>query len=224
MYLRRVRTLMDELLKPPNTPEDELYYEPRIDFLASLLYEDGALDAAKWNSHAWGNGSTAPNYPQSLMEAVEELKYFYLPERRRQLFYHLTSGTNELPDVQPDGTVINFGAIETSPANGNPDEQYIELINPNGFAVDISGWTLSKGQSIHIFTFRGGTVIPANGVIYVAADRVAFRSRSTYPTGGQALFVVGDFSGRLAARGETLNLTDRHQVTVSSATTPQSGR
>jgi len=226
MYLRRLRTLMDELLKPPNTPEDELYYEPRIDYLASLLYEDAALDAAKWNSHAWGNGSTAPNYPQSLAEAVEELKYFYLPERRRQLFNRLASGSREIPDAQPAGTVVNFGAIVTSPAGGNLYEQYIELINPNGFAVDISGWTLSIGQDmeIPIFTFRGGTVIPANSVIYVAADRVAFRSRSTYPTGGQALFVVGDFSSRLAARGETLHLTDRQQVTVSSATTPQTGR
>ena len=226
MYLRRLRTLMDELLKPPNTPEDELYYEPRIDYLASLLYEDAALDAAKWNSHAWGNGSTAPNYPQSLAEAVDELKYFYLPERRRQLFNRLASGTREIPDAQPAGTVVNFGAIVTSPAGGNLDEQYIELINPNGFAVDISGWTVSIGQDmeIPIFTFRGGTVIPANSFIYVAADRVAFRSRSTYPTGGQALFVVGDFSGRLAARGETLHLTDRQQVTVSSATTPQTGR
>jgi len=226
MYLRRVRTLMDELLKPPNTLAEELYYEPRMDVLASLLYEDAALDAAKWNSHAWGNGSTAPNYPQSLMEAVEELKYFYLPERRRQLYYGMASGSRELPGAQPDGTVVNFGAIETSPAGVNLDEQYIELINPNGFAVDISGWTLSKGQDteIHIFTFRGGTVIPANSVIYVAADRVAFRSRSTYPTGGQALFVVGDFSGRLAARGEVLYLTDRQQVTVDSATTPQTGR
>jgi hypothetical protein len=226
MYLRRVRTLMDELLKPPNTLEDELYYEPRIDMLASLLYEDAALDAAKWNSHAWGNGSTAPNYPQSLMEAVEELKYFYLPERRRQLFYRLASGTRDLPEAQPAGTIVNFGAIETSPAGGNLDEQYIELINPNSLAVDISGWTLSKGQdlNIHIFTFRGGTVIPANSAIYIAADRVAFRSRTTYPTGGQALFVVGDFNGRLAARGETLHLTDRQQVMVDSATTPQTGR
>jgi len=226
MYLRRVRTLMDELLKPPNTLEDELYYEPRIDMLASLLYEDASLDAAKWNSHAWGNGSTAPNYPQSLMEAVEELKYFYLPERRRQLFYRLASGTRDLPEAQPAGTIVNFGAIETSPAGGNLDEQYIELINPNSLAVDISGWTLSKGQdlNIHIFTFRGGTVIPANSAIYIAADRVAFRSRTTYPTGGQALFVVGDFNGRLAARGETLHLTDRQQVMVDSATTPQTGR
>ena len=184
------------------------------------------MDAAEWNSHAWGNGSTAPNYPQSLMEAVEELKYFYLPERRRQLYNGLAPSAREIPGEQPAGTVVNFGAIETSPAGGNLDEQYIELINPNGFAVDISGWTLSKGQNtdIHFFTFRGGTVIPANSVIYVAADRVAFRSRSIYPTGGQALFVVGDFSGRLAARGETLHLTDRQQVTVNSATTPQTGR
>jgi hypothetical protein len=226
MYLRRVRTLMDELLKAPNTPEDELYYEPRIDMLASLLYEDAALDAAKWNSHAWGNGSTAPNFPQSLMEAVEELKYFYLPERRRQLFFGQASGSREIPGAQPAGTVINFRTIETSPASGNLDQQYIQLRNPNGFAVDISGWTISLGQNSenHLFTFRGGTVIPANSVIYVAADRVAFRSRLLSPTGGQALFVVGDFSGRLAARGEVLHLTDRQQVTVDSATTPQTGR
>ena len=225
MYLRRLRTLMDEFLKPPNTPEEELYYEPRIDMLASLLYEDAALDAAKWNSHAWGNGSTAPNYPQSLMEAVEELKYYYLPERRRQLFNGLASGAREIPNAQPAGTVITFGTIETYPAGGNLDQQYVQLRNPNGFAVDISGWTLSRGQDsdIHLFTFRGGTVIPANSVIYVAADRVAFRSRNLSPTGGQALFVVGDFGGRLAARGEILHLTDRQQVTVDSATTPQTG-
>ena len=226
MYLRRVRTLMDELLKAPNTPEGELYYEPRIDMLASLLYEDAALDAAKWNSHAWGKGSTAPNYPQSLMEAVEELKYFYLPERRRQLFDGLASGAREIPGAQPAGTVINFRMIKTNPSSGNLDEQYIQLQNPNGFAVDISGWTLSRGQDsqIHLFTFRGGTVIPANGIIYVAANRVAFRSRKLSPTGGQALFVVGDFSGRLAARNETLNLTDRQQVTVDSVNTTSSGR
>jgi len=226
MYLRRIRTLMDEFLKAPNTPEEELYYEPRIDMLASLLYEDAALDAAKWNSHAWGNGSTAPTCPQSLMEAVEELKYFYLPERRRQLFNGLASGSREIPSAQPAGTVINFGTIKTYPADGNLDEQYIQLRNPNGYAVDISGWTLTRGQDsqIHLFTFRGGTVIPANGIIYVAADRVAFRSRKLSPTGGQALFVVGDFSGRLAARNEILNLTDRQQVTVDSVNTTQSGR
>jgi len=217
---------MDEFLKSPDTPEEELYFEPRIDMLAALITPDAALDATKWGSHAWGNGSTAPCCPQSLPEAVEELKYYYLPERRRQLFNGLAPGANEIPNAQPVGTVINFGTIDTNPASGNLDEQYIQLQNPNRFAVDISGWTLSSGQdaNTHLFTFRGGTVIPANGTIYVAANRVAFRSRNSAIRGRPILFIVGDFSGRLAARDETLLLTDRQQVTVDFVKTTQNGR
>jgi hypothetical protein len=221
MYLRRIRTLMDELLKPPGTPAEALYYEPRIDELAAQIAPDAALDAAKWNSHAWGNGSTAPNYPQSLPEAVAELKNFYLPERRRQLFNRLASGANEIPGPQPAGTVVFFGAIEANPPSGNRDEQYILLLNPNQFAVDISGWTLTAGLNppAPLFTFRGGTVIPASGTLYVAASRPAFRARHVSPTGGQALFVVGDYTGRLSAARENLALTDRQGVTVATAST-----
>lgn len=218
MYLRRIRTLMDELLKPPGTPADALYYEPWIDMLAAELAPDAALDAAKWGSHAWGNGSTAPCCPQSLPQAVAELKNSYLPERRRQLFNGLAPGARELPTLQPPGTVISFGAVETSPSSGNIDEQYIQLLNPNRFAVDISGWTLSAGANPQapLFTFRGGTVIPANGTLYVAASRPAFRARRTFPTGGLALFVTGDYTGRLSARGETIELTDQRGVKVAS--------
>lgn len=227
MYLRRIRTLMDEFLMAPGTPQEKLYFEPQIDMWADLLVLDAALDAAKWGSDSWGNGSTAPCCPQSLLEAVGELKTSYLPQRRSQLFNRLASGSYEIPNAQPPGTVVNFGTIETYPAGGNLDEQYIQLQNLNGFAVDISGWTLSRGQEPNnapLFTFRGGTVIPANGTIYVAANRVAFRSRSAPPMGNQALFVVGDFSGRLAARDEMLYLTDRQQVTVDSVKTTRRGR
>jgi hypothetical protein len=227
MYLRRVRTLMDELLMAPDTPAEEaLYFEPRIDMLALLIGPDAALDAAKWGSDAWGNGSTASCCPQSLWEAVEELRYYYLPERRRQLFNRLASGARELPNAQPDSAVISIGAVDTDPVSGNLDEQYIQLQNLNGFAVDISGWTLSREQDLnaHLFTFRGGTVIPANGNIYVAANRVALRSRSTPRGANQILFVVGDFSGRLATQDETLLLIDRQQVVVDSVITTQTPR
>jgi hypothetical protein len=226
MYLRRIRTLMDELLMAPGTPEDELYLETRIYMLATLIAPDAALDAAKWGSDSWGNGSTAACCPQSLWEAAEELMFHYLPERRRLLFDRQISGSGEIPNAQPAGTVVNFGTIDTSPASGNLDEQYIQLRNSNSYAVDISGWTLSREHvfQAHLFTFRGGAVIPANGAVYVAANRAAFRSRSAYPTGDQALFVVGDFSGRLAARDETLYLIDRQQETVASIVTTQVGR
>jgi hypothetical protein len=225
MYLRRIRTLMDELLKAPDTPEVQQYYEPRIDALAALIAPDAALDAAKWNSHAWGNGSTGSCCPQTLLEAVEELKYSYLPERRRQLFNGLSSGANEIPDAQPAGTVIDFGAIETTPSSGNLDEQYIQLHNPNLFAVDISGWKLSIGpeQNTHLFTFHSGTVIPSNGIIYVAANRVALRARNASIRGGPILFIVGDFSGRLAAQDEIILLTNSQQEDVNFVVTTQSG-
>ena len=226
MYLRRVRTLMDEFLMAPGMPEEELYFEPRIDMLAALIAPDAELDAAKWGSHAWGNGSTARCCPQTLWEAAEELKYYYLPERRRQLFNRLVSGSQEMPNAQAAGTVIDFGIVDTSPVSGNPEEQSIQLRNLNGFAVDISGWTLSRERDFnaHLFTFRGGTVIPPNGTIYVAANRVALRSRNAATRGGPPMFVVGDFSGRLAPQDETLYLTDRQQVTVASVKTTQAGR
>jgi hypothetical protein len=244
MYLRRVRTLMDELLKPspmagqpkpsptpspdprPHDAEpalhmaaaDTQYYEPRIDELAARIAPDAELDNAKWNSNAWGNGSTAPNYPQPYLEAVAELRDSYLPERRRQLFNRLAPQAGEIPAAQPAGTIVIFGAVELYPLSGNLDEQYIQLLNPNPTAVDISGWILSTGSTTKtpIFTFRGGTVIPANGTLYVAASRPAFRARRLSPTGGQTLFVVGDYTGRPPARGVTLGLTDRQGVTVAS--------
>ncbi len=212
MYLRRIRTLMDELLKAPGTRADQLHYEPRMDELAGLIAPDAALDAAKWNSHAWGNGSTAPCCPQSLLEAVAEMKNVYLPERRDQLFNGRTSGAHELPDAQPDDVVISFDAIDVHPASADPEEEYIQLRNFNAFAVDISGWTLGGGVT---FTFRGGTVIPAQGVLYVAANRVAFRARTNPPSGEQARFVVGDYMGRLADQADTLVLINRQGKQVA---------
>jgi hypothetical protein len=211
MYLRRLRSLMDELLKPPGTALEDLHYEHRMDELALLIAPDAALDALKWNSHAWGNGSTSPCCPQSLWEAVEEMKYLYLPERRIQLYDGLTSGARELPDAQPPDTVIAIGELELVPSSGRPEEAFIQLQNANDYAVDISGWVLDGHLQ---FVFRGGTVIPAQTPLYVAADRVAFRRRTRYPTGGRALFVVGDYAGSQAAANKTLTLINRQNDVV----------
>jgi hypothetical protein len=218
MYLRRLRTLMDELLMAPDTPQEALHYEPRIDELAAQIAPDAALDNAKWNSHAWGNGSTAPNYPQPFPQAVAELRDSYLPERRRQLFNRLAPGASELPALQPPGTIVLITDADCNPSSGNQDEEYVQLLNPNSFAVDVSDWILTAGSNppSPLFTFRGGTVIPANGVLYVAASRPAFRARLTFPMADRSLFVVGDYTGRLADNGEPLTLIDRQGLTVAT--------
>ncbi len=174
MYLRRVRTLMDELLKSspmadstepqpdrrrpgrktsgPRRPWSPLrrrrsaqLYEPRIDELAAQIAPDAALDNAKWNSNAWGNGSTAPNYPQSYADAVAELRDSYLPERRRQLFNRLVAGASEIPDAQPAVTVVTFGTIEASPPSGNQNEAVhptaeSQLLRRGHLRLDLESW------------------------------------------------------------------------------------
>lgn len=44
MYLRRIRTLMDELLQAPDTPADELRYENRIREIEAVIEPDATLN------------------------------------------------------------------------------------------------------------------------------------------------------------------------------------
>ena len=113
------------------------------------------------------------------------------------------------------GPVINFGAIEFSPASGNQDEEFIQLLNPNSIAVDISDWRL-KGGIEH--TFAPGTVIPPNGQLYVCPNVAAFRARAVSPKGGEGRFVQGGYSGHLSSLGETLRLIDDTGATNNTTT------
>jgi hypothetical protein len=101
--------------------------------------------------------------------------------------------------------VIQFGNIEFNPVSRNQDEEFIELINANNIAVDVSNWTVNGGIE---FEIPPGTVIPAGGKLYLSPDVRAFRARLASPRGGQSNFVVGAYSGHLSNVGETLNLND----------------
>jgi hypothetical protein len=206
MYMRRLRTLMDELLQPPGTPATELHYERRIDELAAQIQPDVSLDAAKWGFD-WGS-------PQSFAEAVEILKTEYLDVRRVHLYEtHGPPNNGIIPDRQPVGATVDFGTIEPAPASGNRDEEYFALVNPNPYAVDISGWRI--GGDIE-YTFRPGVVIPAGGSVHVSPDVVAFRNRAASPSGGQGHFVQGDYSGRLSDFFGILSLFNADAELVAS--------
>ncbi|MBI4663864.1 MAG: CotH kinase family protein [Verrucomicrobia bacterium] len=191
MYLRRVRTLMDELLQWTNTPPKNLKYERRINELATLLTPDAALDFAKWRT--WGR-------TQTLAQAVAILTNQYFPARRNYLFR-----LAEIPRAQTNSPAIAFGDIDFNPVSGNQDEEYLQLTNANAVAVDLSRWKL-VGAVNH--TFARGTVLPSRSSLYVSPNVVAFRARKTAPSGGQGLFVVGGDTGRLSARGGTIRLFD----------------
>ncbi len=212
MYLRRIRTLMDTILQPPNTPMADRIYEKRMDEMFALINADNDLDLAKWGT--WrdvtsGGGPTsgAPTFDtnhvdyETLSEAHARLKQ-YLIDRRVSVF---ARAPGEVPNAQPTNATIVFGTIEFSPASGIQAQEYIQLRNTNNYAVDMSGWKMS-GAIEH--TFQGGLVIPAGGTLFLSPDVKAFRARATSPRGNEGRFVQGNYQGQLSARGETLTLAD----------------
>jgi len=274
MYLRRLRTVMDELLQPPGTPAEELVLNRWIDDLAEQLMREIPLEFAAWDR-------IEPE--SSWAEQIGLFKEYYFPHRRvflyglkgdmnldgqRDLsdiddfvlgltgpaayaakygmpaslrgdldldgnldfddigrFVSLMNGhvpsplrrVEMIPGAQVGTPEIEFGVIDSSPISGNQDEEFIELVNPNDVAVDISGWHLTGGIE---YIFRPGVVIPAGKSLYVSPNVVTFRARATGPSGGQSLFVQGDYSGHLSSLGDTIQLVAADGTVIADVTTP----
>ncbi len=191
MYVRRVRTLMDQWLQAPGTPAVDLVFEARIDELVSRIGADGALDFAAWPT--WGE-------TQTMEQAAGIMKADYLAPRRVFLFEtRVADGT--IPAAQSDPGLA-FGDFSRSPAA--PDQAWFSVVNPNAFSVDLSGWRVQGDIDL---VLPPGTVLPALGTLYLSPNVVAFRARPIPPTGGQGLLVLGNYTGILGSAG-SLSLLD----------------
>jgi hypothetical protein len=205
MVLRRLRTLMDEILQPPGTPQNQRILEARVDALAAQIAPEVRMDQAKWGLRtgtAWGNS-------WSFAGGVAQLKAAF--DLRRNYLYSLSI----IPSAQTENPSITIGAFDVTPTSADQDEEYIQLVNPNSYAVDVSGWQLANAVS---YTIADGVIIPARGSLYIAKDVNAFRARKTGPSGGQQLFVQGNYDGNLAASGETITLVRANGTTADSRT------
>ena len=201
MYLRRLRTVMDTILIPPNAPINSLVLEPIIRQLegemnpTNISPSDAALDHTAWGP-TWGS-ATLSIFPN----AAEQIITTYLPGRRNFLYStNATLNGDFIPAAQPANTVILIASTDYNPVSGNPEEQYVQLLNTNSYAVDVSGWRLTGAIE---FTMVPGTVIPAGESLYLAANVNAFRARAVSPHAGQNIFVQGAFGGFLSSQGNS---------------------
>ena len=197
MYVRRLRTLMDDFLEPSAGG----YFEQLVNNTKALIEAEADADNLIWGAGNIDNGVNA------ILNTV-------LPTRRNQLFniYGPGGTTPLIPAAQAGNPQINIGVIEFNPTSGNQDEEYIELLNPNSAAVDVTGWRIEGGVSL---TMQPGTVIPANSTLYLSPDVLAFRNRAASPKGGQNRFVQGPYCGHLSNFGEELILIDDDGTTIT---------
>lgn len=84
--------------------------------------------------------------------------------------------------------------------------EFIELFNPTASAVDLSGWSFSKGIT---FTFPPGSSIPAHGYVVIAENPNLVLSRF-------GVSALGPWTGGLANEGETIELLNAQAVVVDS--------
>lgn len=206
MYLRRLRTIMDNLLQPPNTPSEQLIIEAKIRELMDLMdppgitNSDAYLDYIKWGY--WGTNFT-------MRDDANRIITIHLPGRRQWLFTSTSPNVegDKIPPSQPSYVPLRFLTVDYNPSSCNQQEEFICITNPMPMEIDISGWRIDGAVQ---FTFKPGTVIVSNNVLYVSPNVKAFRSRAIAPTGRMCLYVVGPYQGQLSARGEKIRLfTDK---------------
>lgn len=228
MWVRRMRTLMDAMMEPPGTTNG--IFEARMRDIAAAVdpdpvdpspWTDGDLDAARWGFPT----NFVQNRPR---EEVERVIRDYLGPRRSFLFntgvgrpLFRTVPLPAGPQSNSPG-MITIDSLDFLPSSGTQAQEYVILRNTTTGAVDISGWRVD-GEIEHVF--KGGTVIPAGngtpgsfyqGLLHLAKDAYAFRSRPSGPTGGQRRFVQGNYVGQLSARGGTLSLRDDRGMLIDT--------
>lgn len=188
MYLRRLRSIMD------------LYLNGYVEDLFTANYNEIAADLKKDNAK-WNGGDPVLGFKQMIQET--------LPIRKSQLYnMYGPGGSPELIPSEQKNVIVNIGA-----SGGNGPEAFLELLNPQETAVDLSGFKLDGAAQ---FTFAPGSVIPANGSVIVAADIAAFRKRSVTPKGNEGRFVVGPASGLLTG---SVSLSNQNGVVSPSEPT-----
>ena len=207
MYLRRLRTLMDQILQPTSTPVANRILESRIDALVATLSSEATASIAAFGTETGGSWGSLT----SLSQGVSHLKS-RLNDRRSYLY-----GLSIIPSAQPEVTNLYIGDYEQNPSSGIQGEEYIQIVNPNNFAVDISGWSLANAVD---HSFVPGTVIPAQGSLYVVRNQNAFRARATGPSGGQGLVIQGNYDGGLSTAGEIIELWNNSGSLINSVQTP----
>ncbi len=111
------------------------------------------------------------------------------------------------PKFKVDGTATAKDPVINEimyKASSNQDcKDWVELYNPNPFAIDISNWMLKDDKDKNAFTFSEDTQIAASGYLVIAENLSKFRA--VYPAVDN---VIGEFAFGLSSSEDMVRLFD----------------
>jgi hypothetical protein len=116
IYLRRLRTLIDEVLQPASTPFNERIFENRAREIITPASPPLSSNISSIDSYLNSRRSVlSNNYPDLI------------------------------PGPEPANPGIEIVEVEANPAGGNQEQEYIRIHNNENTEIDLSGWTLAGG-------------------------------------------------------------------------------
>ncbi|MGN0854488.1 MAG: CotH kinase family protein [Kiritimatiellia bacterium] len=227
LYLRRLRTLMDQELKAPGTSETEVPFMVKMRELAELMRADSELDAVKW-PHASSNTGVidvwGTAWPATMDKGIDDIWNNYVVPRRTHLYVthaatntaweigYATQRNAGIPEAQSPVSELKPGFSAAYDATS----QAVIIYNTNTEAVDLSGWTLRGPVTM---TLPAGTVVDAiqggtAGEVYVTADRRVTVAALTVAD----QVVVGNGTAGAADDPVTLTASDGTPVVLAPVT------
>lgn len=236
MYQRRIRTLVEKIYGDnwiQNTVdteyakaqtaaerdytkwydyEFEVHIQPIIDIITSLGFDTNSPEVIQGYTEQ-STGMPIADFPDPVTSIspltpankIAALKFQLTQRKNVFLGDYVDRGL--IPSAQPDGSKVIFNELSYNPTTGSQHE-YIELYNPNNFAVDISDWKISQVG----LTMPAGSVIAANSYALVVKDDPAFRSHY-----GGGKLILSEYSGELPNDTATLELSDNNNTVIDTA-------
>ena len=189
LYLRRLRTLMDQELGEPNAAEtyenSTTPFVVKMREMVAMMGADANKDRQKWPHDntfsaidSWGS-----KFPPTMEAGVKDIYENYIVPRRRHLY--VTHSVTNTAKAIGYGTNLNAGIPLAQSAIADLREgitaEYdatlgaVVIRNTNEETIDLSNWELSGPVTM---TLPDGTVIDqamggVSGEVYVTADRRA---------------------------------------------------
>ena len=245
MYQRRIRTLVESIYGDnwiQNTVDTEYakartaaerdytkWYDyefssqiqPIIDLINGLGYDTNSPEVIQGYTEQ-STGMAMGDFPDPVTSIAP-----FTPANRMAVLKHQLSLRKDaflgdyvdrglIPSTQPNDAKIVFNELSYNPPAGSQHE-YIELYNPNDYAVDISGWQISQIG----LTLPGGSVIAGGSYALVVKDDPAFRSLY-----GGGKLILTEYNGELPNDTATIQLSNSDNTvvdTVSYGVTTQQG-
>lgn len=112
----------------------------------------------------------------------------------------LSSPSPDFPNTGPRVGNVVINEIMYNPISRESRDEYVELHNRSGSAIDISTWRIRGDIS---YTFPSGTMLPAQGYVVIANDREHLTAKYAALSGSNTF---GNFNGNLSNASGTIRL------------------